>query len=105
MSWNFSKIDEINAMSSQSLQDHKGETVTVTGMTVAQRPNEDGEVTDIMLFKTKEHGVMSTISGAVLRIADDILEYCEENKLTEISMQINSGKSKNDREFITVSFQ
>ena len=105
MSWNFSKIDEINAMSSQSLQDHKGETVTVTGMAVTQRPNVDGEVTDIMLFKTEEYGVMSTISGAVLRIADDIIEYCEEQKVDKISMQINSGVSKAGNEFITVSFK
>lgn len=104
MSWNFNKLDEINAMSSQSLQDHTGETVTVKGMSVTQRPNQDGEVTDIMLFNTEEYGVMSTISSAVIRIGDDIMAYCESNNLDSIKMTINNGTSKAGRQFITVSF-
>ena len=101
--WNFSKLDVINAASSITLQDNTGEVVRVTGIALDERPDEDGVAQQVALFKT-DRGIMSTISASVLRVVPDIIDYLESEGKTEIDMKVNSGTSKQGREFITVEF-
>lgn len=101
--WNFSKLDVINASSSITLQDNTGEVVTVTGIALDERPDENGVAQEVALFKT-ERGIMSTISASVIRIVPDIIDYLASEGKESIQMKINSGTSKQGREFITVEF-
>lgn len=103
LTWNFSKLDVINAASSITLQDNTGEVVTVTGIALDERPDENGEAQKVALFKT-DKGIMSTISASVLRVVPDIIDYLLSEGKQEIGMKINSGTSKQGREFITVEF-
>lgn len=101
--WNFNKLDIINAASSITLQDNKGETVTVSGIAMDERPDENGELQLVGLFKT-DRGIMSTISASVLRVIPDIIDYLESEGIAAIDMKINSGTSKQGRDFVTVEF-
>lgn len=102
--WNFSKLDEINSATTESLQDHVGDVVKVTGMTITKRPDENGEVREVMLFRTEEFGVMSTVSSSILRIGEDIMQYCIDEGLDSINMKINQGTSKAGREYLSAHF-
>jgi hypothetical protein len=101
-SWNFTKKDVINASSSIALQTLKGEKFNITGATIAERPDENGEVRTIGLFKRDDGMILSTISDSVIRNIPMILEYAEESGEASVPVQVNSGKSANGREFITL---
>lgn len=101
--WNFSRKDLINSSASLAMQNIAGEAITIVGIAVAERPDENGEVKTVVLFNTKEHGVVSSISDTILRVVDDIIAYAQEEGLEELPAHINKGTSKNGREFLTVT--
>ena len=101
--WNFTKLDVINAASSETLQNCVGETLTVTGIAIAERPDADGVVQDVGFFKT-DKGLMSSISASILRVIPEIIDYLVSEGINSINMKVKSGTSNNDREFLTVEF-
>lgn len=101
-SWNFTNKDIINASSSIALQTLKGEEFEITGATIAERPDENGEIRTIGLFKRADGMILSTISDSVIRNIPLIISYAGESGENSIPVKVNSGKSANGREFITL---
>ena len=69
--FNFTKKDEINSMSSTPLQKVSGNTATVIGCAITERPDEQtGESKKVGIVVTEEFGTLSTISGTALKSLD-----------------------------------
>lgn len=101
--WNFSKKDEINADSTKALQELKGEVIKVTGIALTDGvDNQTGEVREVALLKTEEHGIVSTISKTVLRMVPKVIDYVEEEDLNEVEIRVESGISKDGNEFVMI---
>lgn len=103
--FNFTKKDEVNSVSATPLQKAKNEIITVTGAAIAERPDENGEVREVALLSTKEHGMMSGISATAIKSLDLIIDYMEDlgDEAKEgVQLKIKSEKSNAGREFITL---
>lgn len=104
--FNFTKKDEINSVSATPLQKAKNEVVTITGAAITERPDDDGNMRDVALLSTVEHGMMSGISATALKSLDLIIDYA--NELTEeeladgVKLFIKAEKSNAGRDFITL---
>lgn len=104
--FNFTRKDEINSVSATPLQNAKGEIVTVVGCAVTEREdNETHEMKTVGLLVTKEYGAMSSISKTAIRGIDMLVDYMNEENLTEVGVAIRAGKSNAGREFITLEIQ
>lgn len=104
--FNFTRKDEINSVSATPLQNAKGEIVTVIGCAVTEREdNETHEMKTVGLLVTKEYGAMSSISKTAIRGIDMLVDYMDEENLTECAVAIRAGKSNAGREFITIEIQ
>ena len=104
---NFTKKDEVNSVSATPLQQAKDENITVLGAAITERNDtETGEIIKVGLLSTKEHGMMSTISGTALKSLDIIVDYMADFEADEIkegiSVHVKVGKSNAGREFITL---
>ena len=103
--FNFTKKDEVNSVSATPLQKAKNEIITVTGAAIAERPDENGEVREVALLSTKEHGMMSGISATAIKSLDLIIDYMEdlgEEAKEGVQLKIKSEKSNAGRDFITL---
>lgn len=103
--FNFTKKDEVNSVSATPLQKAKNEIITVTGAAIAERPDENGEVREVALLSTKEHGMMSGISATAIKSLDLIIDYMEDlgDEAKEgVQLKIKSEKSNAGRDFITL---
>lgn len=103
--FNFTKKDEVNSVSATPLQKAKNEIITVTGAAIAERPDENGEVREVALLSTKEHGMMSGISATAIKSLDLIIDYMDDlgDEAKEgVQLKIKSEKSNAGRDFITL---
>lgn len=103
--YNFTKKDEVNSVSATPLQKAKNEIITVTGAAIAERPDENGEVREVALLSTKEHGMMSGISATAIKSLDLIIDYMDDlgDEAKEgVQLKIKSEKSNAGRDFITL---
>lgn len=103
--FNFTKKDEVNSVSATPLQKAKNEIITVTGAAIAERPDENGEVMEVALLSTKEHGMMSGISATAIKSLDLIIDYMDdlgEEAKEGVQLKIKSEKSNAGRDFITL---
>lgn len=99
--WNFSKKDVINAYTTKALQDLKGQVIKVTGIALTEGlDNDTNEKRDVALFKTVEGDILSSISGTVIRMVPDVMDYAEEEDLEVVEIKVESGVSKEGNEFI-----
>lgn len=99
--WNFSKKDVINAYTTKALQELKGQVIKVTGIALTEGlDNDTQEKRDVALFKTAEGDILSSISGTVIKMVPQVLDYVEEDDLDEVEIKVESGVSKEGNEFI-----
>lgn len=104
---NFTKKDEINAMSSTPLQKVAGQMLEVLGAAITERPDETtGEVKKVGIIISKEFGALSTISGTAIKSLDMIIDYMNELKDsqddTPVIINAKTSKSNAGREFLTL---
>lgn len=108
-SFNFTRKDEINAVSATPLQNAKNEVVTVKGCAVSERPDEKtGEMLTVGYLVTEEYGTMTTISKTALRGIDLLVDYMSEeseNGASTCEVAIKASTSKGGREFITIEIK
>lgn len=103
--FNFTKKDEVNSVSATPLQKAKNEIITVTAAAIAERPDENGEVREVALLSTKDHGMMSGISATAIKSLDLIIDYMDDlgDEAKEgVQLKIKSEKSNAGRDFITL---
>ena len=104
-SYNFTRKDEINAVSATPLQNAKNEVVKVTGCAVSERPDEKtGEMLTVGYLVTEEYGTMTTISKTALRGIDLLVDYMTDEEST-CMVAIKASTSKSGREFITIEIK
>lgn len=100
--YNFTKKDEINSVSATPLQKVKGQVLKVTGAAITFRPDEEtGEEKKVGLLST-DQGTFSSISATAIKGLELIIEYMDEEKLTDCEVRVNASKSNAGREFITL---
>ena len=106
--YNFTKKDEINAVSATPLQKVKGQVLTVKGAAITERVSEDtGEAIKVGLLAAEE-GTYSSISGTAIKglemIIDYMIDLTADNEGEEVTVQVkvNCNKSNAGREFITL---
>lgn len=105
--FNFTKKDEINSMSSTPLQKVSGNTATVIGCAITERPDEQtGESKRVGIVVTQEFGTLSTISGTAMKSLEMIIDYMQELKDdgddSPVVVNIKSSKSNSGRDFLTL---
>lgn len=105
--FNFTKKDEINSMSSTPLQKVSGNTATVLGCAITERPDEaTGEAKRVGIVVTEEFGTLSTISGTALKSLDMIIDYMTElhdsGDDSSVVVNIKASKSNSGRDFLTL---
>ena len=104
--FNFTRKDEINAVSATPLQNAKNEVVTVKGCAVSERADEKtGEMLTVGYLVTEEYGTMTTISKTALRGIDLLVDYMTDENLEKCEVAIKAGTSKGGREFITIEIK
>ena len=105
-SFNFTRKDEINAVSATPLQNAKNEVVTVKGVAVSTRPDEKtGEEITVGYLVTEEYGTMTTISKTALRGIEGLVDYMTDENLSECAVAIKASTSKSGREFLTIEIK
>lgn len=97
--FNFTSKDKLNAIAALPLQSIKGNTITLTGIAVDDRPDRDGQVITIGYLKDSEGNIYTTISDTVIRGLVALMDYMCDESLDEIDVKIATKKSKNNREF------
>ena len=97
--FNFSSKDQLNAIAALPLQSIKGNTITLTGIAVDNRPDRDGQIVTIGYIKDADNNIYTTISDTVIRGLQALVEYMSEESLDEVDVKIATKKSKNNREF------
>lgn len=106
LSFNFTRKDEINAVSATPLQNAKNEVVTVKGVAVSTRIDEKtGEEITVGYLVTDEYGTMTTISKTALRGIEMLVDYMTDEDLTECAVAIKASTSKSGREFLTIEIK
>ena len=105
-SFNFTRKDEINAVSATPLQNAKNEVVTVKGCAVSERlDDKTGEPMTVGYLVTEEYGMMTTISKTALRGIDLLIDYMNEENADVCEVAVKSSTSKGGREFITIEIR
>lgn len=106
--YNFTKKDEINAVSATPLQKVKGQVITVKGAAITERISEDtGEAIKVGLIAAEE-GTFSSISGTAIKGLEMIIDYMIDlegdngGEGVTVQVKINAAKSNAGREFITL---
>lgn len=105
-SFNFTRKDEINAVSATPLQNAKNEVVNVKGCAISERVDEKtGETITVGYLVSEEYGTMTTISKTALRGIDLLIDYMNDENLTVCEVGIKASTSKGGREFITIEIK
>lgn len=99
-SYNFTKKDEINAVSATPLQKVKGTAIHVVGAAITTRPDENGEEMEVGLLASSE-GTFSSISATAIKGLDLIIDYMTDEDVA-VDVKVNVQKSNAGREFITL---
>lgn len=99
-SYNFTKKDEINAVSATPLQKVKGNTLHVVGAAITTRPDENGEEMEVGLLST-DAGTFSSISATAIKGLNLIIDYMTDEE-SAVDVKVNVQKSNAGREFITL---
>lgn len=109
-SFNFTKKDEMNSVSATPIQKVKGETLTVKGAAISEKPDKDtGEVVKVGYLSTTDRGMLCTISGTALQGIDLLIDYMTEcaadlpegQEETE-QVKVHAEKANSGREFVTL---
>lgn len=105
-SFNFTRKDEINAVSATPLQNAKNEVVTVKGVAISTRLDEKtGEEITVGYLVTEEYGTMTTISKTALRGIEMLVDYMTEENLNDCTVAVKASTSKSGREFLTIEIK
>lgn len=101
-SYNFTAKDNFNSIAGIPMQSKSGETITVVGAAIDERPNADGEAQEVGLLVGSDGTVYTGISGTAIRGIEMLIDYMKEENLTEVEIQFVSQQSKQGRTFITL---
>lgn len=97
----FTKRDLFNTTGGISLQSlPKGTQITVTAVAIVNTENEKGEPTEVTVLVTPDT-VISSISPVVRKQAYDLIDMMEEDG-NPITVEVASGTSKGDRDYLTL---
>mgnify|MGYP007032385544 CR=1 FL=1 len=104
--YNFTRKDEINAVSATPLQNAKNEVVSVTGCALSERADEkSGETINVGYLVCTEYGTMTTISKTAIRGIELLIDYMSDENLLDCPVAIKASTSKSGREFITIEIK
>jgi len=101
-SYNFTAKDNFNSIAGIPMQSKSGETITVVGAAIDERPNADGELQEVGLLVGSDGTVYTGISGTAIRGIEMLIDYMNEDNLSEVEIQFVSQQSKQGRTFITL---
>ena len=101
-SYNFTKKDEINAVSATPLQKVKNEVLNVTGAAITVRKDEDTQEERQVGLLATDRGTFSSISATAIKGLDLIIDYMTDENAPTVQVRVNSSKSNAGREFITL---
>jgi len=98
-----SKLDIINAESSQGFKSAVGEAIPVLGAAIIE-DDKNGETDQFAYIFGADGSVYGGNSDTVRNSLDAFIDYMEENPDTEFTAEIISRPSSNGRDFLTVKF-
>lgn len=70
--------DIFNATSAKSIKDIKDETISVNGVFVKEKAEEDGKVTTVGYLKTEDGVIYATVSATVIEQLEPLAEMLDE---------------------------
>ena len=97
----FEAKDMFNSATAKPLKSVAGQTITVTGIWVTERPDLNGEVQVVANLKTAEGDIYGTISETVIRSVTALPEMLEENG--EIAVKVEERPGKAGRNYLVLS--
>lgn len=99
---NFTKTDLFNVTSADTLQNHIGEVVAVSGFATGEDVDKEGELHTIAYLKTAD-GMLSTISATAIRSIEELEDVLADAEGGAVNIKISGRKSKQGRDFIVLS--
>lgn len=103
MSKNWTRKDDINSRTAQSMQDvESSEIIVVVGIAQIKTDEaKEGEVKNVTCLKTDDGRYISTISESIFRMGEDLADIIDEEEQVKVS--VSSRKAKSGREFLVLT--
>ena len=100
---NVTKLDIINAESSQSFKSAVGADVPVKGVALIEEPDrETGEAKQFAYIFAEDGAVYGGNSATVYRSCENLIELMKENKTTHYIFTVVSAPTASGREFLSL---
>lgn len=100
---NFTAKDMFNAATARPLKSAVGQTLTVVGVWVCERPDLNGEVQTVANIKTDDGAIYGTISETVIRSVLALPEMLQEDGSIAINVEERPGKGGRNYLVITLA--
>lgn len=101
-SFNFTAKDNFNSIAGQTMQSHQGETITVVGAAIDERPDENGEARRVGLLAAEDGTVYTGISDTAIRGIEMLIDAFEEGAADKFNIQFEGREAKSGRTFIVL---
>lgn len=99
----FSAKDMFNAATAKPLKSAIGQTLTVVGVWVCERPDLNGEIQTVANLKTNDGSIYGTISETVIRSVVALPEMLEADGSVAINVEERPGKGGRNYLVITLA--
>ena len=84
------------------MQSHQGETFTIVGAAIDERPDENGEVRKVGLLVAEDGTVFTGISDTAIRGIDVLIDTLEESNGQPMDIMFEGRQAKSGRTFIVL---
>lgn len=101
-SYNFSAKDNFNSIAGEAMQSHQGESYTIVGAAIDERPDENGEARKVGLLVAEDGTVFTGISETAIRGIDMLIDSFEENDGEPVNIMFEGRSAKSGRTFIVL---
>lgn len=98
---NFNKIDMLNSRNGDALKDYNGKRVSVSKLGILD-VDEDGEDKTVGVIIDDTGKAITCVSSMAIDVITDSISLIDEEGM-KLDYLVNVKKSKNDREFISLT--
>ncbi len=91
----------VNTVSSISLKNLEADTIfTLTGLAIVLKEEPEEKIKYVGYLQDNEGCIYNTISPSVIKSMEAIMDYMEEEQISEVVTSLKKQRSRNGRDFL-----
>ncbi len=95
------KKSMVNTVTSMSLKDIEADTILrLTGFAIVSKEEPEEKTTYVGYLQDNQGVLYNTISPSVIKSMEAIMDYMEEEQISEIVTSLKKQRSRNGRDFL-----